>query len=45
VVVVGWRLLVVGGEDTAGDGLFSSERCPLPPGCSFGSAVLFIKAA
>jgi len=45
VVVVGWRLLVAGGDDMAGDGLFSSEGCPLPPGCSFGSAVLLIKAA
>jgi len=44
VVVIGC-LLAVGGEDTADDGLFSSEICPLPPGCSFGSAVVLIKAA
>jgi len=30
VVVVGECLLVVGGEGTAHEGLFSSERCPLP---------------
>jgi hypothetical protein len=39
VVVVGEFLLVVGGEGTAYEGLFSSERCPLPAAHSFGSAV------
>jgi len=40
VVVVGECLLVVGGKGTAVEGLFSSERCPLPVARSFGSAVV-----
>jgi len=43
-VVVGQCLLVVGGEGTANESLFSSERCPLPVARSFGSAVV-LKAA
>jgi len=39
VVVVGECLLVVGGEGTAHEGLFSSERRPLPTARSFSSAV------
>jgi len=44
VVVVGECLLVAGGEGTAHAGLFSSERCPLPTACSFGSAVVLKEA-
>jgi hypothetical protein len=40
VVVVSERLLVVGGEGAADEGLFSSARCPLPTARSFGSAVV-----
>ena len=29
----------------AAEGSFGSERCPLPPARSFGSAVILIKAA
>jgi hypothetical protein len=44
VVVVGERLLVVGGEGTTDEGQFSSERCPLPTAHSFGSAVVLMAA-
>ena len=44
MVVVGECLLVVGGEGTAHEGLFSSEGCPLSTARSYGSAVL-LKAA
>jgi len=44
VVVIGECLLVVGGEGTADEGLFSNKRCPLPTACSFSSAVV-LKAA
>ena len=44
VVVVGECLLVAGGEGTADEGPFSSERCPLPAAHSFSSAVV-LKAA
>jgi len=44
VVVIGESVHVVGGERTAIEGLFSSERCPQLTVRSFGSAVL-LKAA
>jgi len=44
VVIIGECLLVVGGEGTVHEGLFSSERCPLTMACSFGLAVV-LKAA
>ena len=40
MVFVGDCLLVVGREGTADEGLFSSERYPLPMAHSFGSAVV-----
>jgi len=40
VVVVVECPRVVGGEGTAHEGLFSSERCPFTTARSFGSAVL-----
>jgi len=39
------KFLGVGGLDVADEDPFGSERCPLPPARSFGSAVILIKAA
>jgi len=44
VVVVSECLLIVGGEGMVDEGLFSSERCPLPTARSFG-LVMVLKAA
>ena len=44
-VVVGWCFLGVGELGSADDGLFDIERCPLPPACSFSSAVIWIKTS